>query len=426
MKQKWKESILLFAIMLLMMGLSYAGLSGWKRTPHLYEYDKTAQAKQEKQTELARQGEERQNGKEQKQPQKKNTKNNNNTDRKEQDTDQKDDQNTSDSDRKRQGTDGDHSIRGDGENGGSDLPQQSVMPAAPVQSDAPVDGPTYTRIPEKMPTVAHTQTPEPKPTPKDEVASLACTWSDKDELLYGEKIATDGMKVVATYRSGDTKEIAEKDYTIRGLNNNSVGKHTMTIAYGNVECRLSYTINNYTKSLDYSWPTKDRCYEGEDIEDASLSVKVKMADGTTKTVTKYTVSGINSYLTNEPQNFKISYKDTVINKTFSVTGSCTFYSRKISIHCYYYSDAEMTKLVDSHSYNGDYDYFSDERISLRAFTDGDLDDDDATYKKKKYTLKEVKVEEADGSGNLVSKSLPYLVKERFFDGISLTKKYVVS
>lgn len=426
MKQKWKESILLFAIMLLVMGLSYAGLSGWKRTPHLYEYDKTAQAKQEKQMELAQQGEERQNGKEQKQPQKKNTKNNNNTDRKEQDTDQKDDQNTSDSNRKRQGTDGDRSMRGDGEDGGSDLPQQSVMPTGPEQTDAPVDAPTYTRVPTKMPTVAHTQTPEPKPTPKDEVASLACTWSDKDELLYGEKIATDGMKVVATYRSGDTKEIAEKDYTIRGLNNNSVGKHTMTIAYGNVECRLSYTINNYTKSLDYSWPTKDRCYEGEDIEDASLSVKVKMADGTTKTVTKYTVSGINSYLTNEPQNFKISYKDTVINKTFSVTGSCTFYSRKISIHCYYYSDAEMTKLVDSHSYNGDYDYFSDERISLRAFTDGDLDDDDATYKKKKYTLKEVKVEEADGSGNLVSKSLPYLVKERFFDGISLTKKYVVS
>ncbi len=426
MKQKWKESILLLGILLLVVGVSYAGLSRWKRTPHLYEYDKTAQAKQEKQTELVKQGEERQDGKEQKQPQKKNTKNNNHTDRKEQDTDQKDDQNTSDSDRKRQGTDGDHSIRGDGENGGSDLPQQSVMPAAPVQSDAPVDGPTYTRIPEKMPTVEHTASPKPAPTPKDEIVSISCTWPDKDELLYGREINRDSMKVVANYQSGDTKEIASHDYTVRGLNNNSVGKHTMTIAYGESECKLSYTINNYTESLDYSWPTKDRCYEGEDVQDTNLTVKVKMADGTTKTVTKYTISGVNNYLTNEPQKFKISYKDTILNKTFSVTGSCTFYSRKISIHCYYYSDAEMTQLIEKHSYNGDYDYFSDERITLRAFTSGELDDDDATYKKKKYTLKEVKISEADAAGNLTSKSLPYLVKERFFYGISLTKKYVVS
>lgn len=70
----------------------------------------------------------------------------------------------------------------------------------------------------------------------------------------------DGMKVTAKYESGKTSRLAKGAYVVRGLNNNSVGKHNMTISSGGAECRISYTINNYTKSLTYSWPTKDECY----------------------------------------------------------------------------------------------------------------------------------------------------------------------
>ena len=66
----------------------------------------------------------------------------------------------------------------------------------------------------------------------------------------------DGMKVTAKYESGKTSRLAKGAYVVRGLNNNSVGKHNMTISSGGAECRISYTINNYTKSLTYSWPTR--------------------------------------------------------------------------------------------------------------------------------------------------------------------------
>ena len=48
------------------------------------------------------------------------------------------------------------------------------------------------------------------------------------------------------------------------------------------------------------------------------------------------------------------------------------------------------------------------------------------YNSKKYVLKSVEMEEADASGVYAKKATPYLVKERFFYGIRMTKIYVLS
>ena len=45
---------------------------------------------------------------------------------------------------------------------------------------------------------------------------------------------------------------------------------------------------------------------------------------------------------------------------------------------------------------------------------------------KKYVIKSVEMEEADASGVYAKKATPYLVKERFFYGIRMTKIYVLS
>lgn len=236
----------------------------------------------------------------------------------------------------------------------------------------------------------------------------------------------DGMKVTAKYESGKTSRLAKGAYVVRGLNNNSVGKHNMTISSGGAECRISYTINNYTKSLTYSWPTKDECYTEEDFSDGALTVQVLMADGTKQEITKYEITGYNEKLFDKQQTFTITYKDKVIDKTFTATGTCTFHMRSMRIRCYYYRDESLTDLAGSYSYAGNYDYYSDERVSLNAFRKDDLQDKDTMYNSKKYVLKSVEMEEADPSGNYAKKTTPYLVKERFFYGIRMTKIYVLS
>lgn len=203
----------------------------------------------------------------------------------------------------------------------------------------------------------------------------------------------------------------------------------MTVSYNkddSINCKLDYVVNNFTKSITYNWPTKDQCYKGEEFPSDAITVKTKMADGSTKTTTQYEITGYNNILLDVEQNFTITYKDTTTKETFEAKGTCRFFNRKITLHCYYYSDAEMKHLVSSRTYNGDYDDYEGEIISLSAFKSGALEDNDAFYKKKRYNLKEISLAEIDSAGNTQKKSLPYQVKERFFDAISLTKKYVLA
>ena len=397
MKRRKKESVLLFAALFITGMLIYAGLANWERTPHLYEYDKKSLAKEIKAADANRQAskEEDAEAKTRKEPKKqwKRQEKKDNSIKK---------QNTSKADKKQTDGTGDESVPGgkDGGSGVPDLPDQQVTESDGGQQPE-----------ETVDDAKATQTPKPSTEP--------------DNLLYGKDISMNGMKVTAKYESGKTSRLAKGAYVVRGLNNNSVGKHNMTISSGGAECRISYTINNYTKSLTYSWPTKDECYTEEDFSDGALTVQVLMADGTKQEITKYEITGYNEKLFDKQQTFTITYKDKVIDKTFTATGTCTFHMRSMRIRCYYYRES-LTDLAGSYSYAGNYDYYSDERVSLNAFRKDDLQDKDTMYNSKKYVLKSVEMEEADPSGNYAKKTTPYLVKERFFYGIRMTKIYVLS
>ena len=59
--------------------------------------------------------------------------------------------------------------------------------------------------------------------------------------------------------------------------------------------------------------------------------------------------------------------------------TCTFHMRSMRIRCYYYRDESLADLAGSYSYAGNYDYYSDERVSLNAFRKDDLQDKDTMY-----------------------------------------------
>lgn len=72
-----------------------------------------------------------------------------------------------------------------------------------------------------------------------------------------------------------------------------------------------------------------------------------MADGTKQEITKYEITGYNEKLFDKQQTFTITYKDKVIDKTFTATGTCTFHMRSMRIRCYYYRDESLTDLAGS-------------------------------------------------------------------------------
>ena len=350
MKRRKKESVLLFAALFITGMLIYAGLANWERTPHLYEYDKKSLAKEIKAADANRQAskEEDAESKTRKEPKKqwKRQEKKDNSIKK---------QNTSKADKKQTDGTGDESVPGgkDGGSGVPDLPDQQVTEGdGGQQPEETVDDAKATQTPKPSAEPDDNPKNTEKPEETDRIISLSCEWSEKDNLLYGKDISMDGMKVTAKYESGKTSRLAKGAYVVRGLNNNSVGKHNMTISSGGAECRISYTINNYTKSLTYSWPTKDECYTEEDFSDGALTVQVLMADGTKQEITKYEITGYNEKLFDKQQAFTITYKDKVIDKTFTATGTCTFHMRSMRIRCYYYRDESLTDLAGSYSYAG--------------------------------------------------------------------------
>lgn len=485
MKPRRRESLLLFCVMLAAGFIIYRGLAGWERTPHLYEYDKKVLAKEQKVAETAQeQAEDRDSKTEvQKEPKKqwdkqeenKNERQNKDVSRAEEKRkDQKPEeeqeetpQDTKDENGQQDGTSGEDGTANtnggetgttdeNGNNFQGDGGEQSTgdkneeAPSVPASSSEPagdkgeggkqddvVEKPKTTPKPTLKPTPKPTPKPTVKPTPTptkkpaptekpDNIVSLSCKWEEKDHLLYGEEISLDGLIVTAKYESGKTVVLAEGKYNVRGLNNNSVGKHNMVVSSGGAECRMSYTINNFTKSLTYWWPTKDECYGGEEFYDDVLKVYAKMADGTKQQVLTFQISGYNNQLYDVPQTFQITYHDETVNKDFSVDGTCTFHMRILKVQCYYYKDSGQTDLAGSKTYLGDYDAYSEERMSLWKFQKEvkDGDDGDAKYKKKTYSLKAVKIEEQDENGSFAEKRVPYYFEERFFREVRLTKIFV--
>lgn len=411
--RKWWEGSIFLLILLLVGSLVWAVLSQWKRTPHIYAYDDGVNIEKEK--ELADAGEQENEAEEEQQT----------TPPDEQDDDadtHNPDLDNSDSSDKKQGEGskpgnsehgtpgGEGSGEGVGDEGGGDgtgdgdgepVSGSAVPAASPDAGEGAESSPTPVPAAE---TPGPTKEPEQTPPPKDKVVSLTCTWADKDTLLYKGSIPRDSIKVKATYSSGRQVDLDASDYTISGLNNDSIGTHTMTVIYEDVMCRLNYTVNNYIDHIEYDWPTRMKCYKGEVIDEYVLTVTVYMADNTEYDLkdSQYKITGIDNQKTGVQQTFRITYEG------FSVEGTCQFTEQKIVVTDQFY-DGQTLQATET---NGEASSQIRKEMTISDETGAKV-----TRNGKEYVLKSIKVV-VDGR----EKSLPYEVDERNFD-IQITRRY---
>ena len=263
--------------------------------------------------------------------------------------------------------------------------------------------PTPTPIPTLMPDPSSTPEPvatsEPTEEPEDKIKSIKCSWPDKDSLLYGKSIPRDTMVVTAVYESGKEEKLSQDDYQVTGLRATVCGKHKLTVIYGDFECKLTYTVENYIVKLTYDWDSQDTCYKGEAINDDVLTVYTEMADGSEEEIPfgDYDLSGIDNKLVDKKQNFTIRYKG------FEVSGTCTFHAWTVTVHNVYCSDAGYKDVVyEAVGEPQEVDY--NQRIkSLGLGTE-------KSYKGDTYILKK---EELTADGR--KRPLPYNVRAREFD-----------
>ncbi len=237
----------------------------------------------------------------------------------------------------------------------------------------------------------------------DSISSIQCTWAEKDSLLYQKEISLDNFQASLVYESGKVVVLEEDEYTISNLKNDVLGQHILTVQYEEWECSLEYTINNYVKEIAYSWPTKEECYEGEEIDGKVLEVKEIMADGTECTLSEdeYELTGVDNTKLDEEQTFTIRAGE------HEVTGTCLFRSYQHKKVIYYYDEkedkAKETKEIEKNLVG----------TNLLDVTDLEEEDGWDTYTVKKNTLK-VNGKKTD---------LPYKVGKRDFDVECVIKYY---
>jgi hypothetical protein len=414
--KKWQESAVLLLILLLTFSLLWIGLSGWKRTPHIYAYDEGTAI--EKETQLAQEGDDRQEEeksrettpprKQQEDSETENAREDARDSREKKEGKDKNSKKSTEGEPDSEGETGDEdgdgegtgSEEGDGDGEGTGDGGEEGTPTA-----APEEKPEKDTAVTNPPAATKTPTATPKATvdPEDTVVSLSCTWSDKDSLLYKREIPKDTITVKATYSSGKEVELDASEYTIAGLKNDSVGQHIMTVIYGDATCKLVYKVNNYAKSISYEWDTKDECYKDEVIDDGVLQVTVLMADKTEESLSlgEYTLSGVDNQKTGVEQTFTIRYLD------FTLTGTCRFWDRKVTYINQYYSGGN---LQDTETINVTEMPKEDAVISMndsfrRVIKNGVL-----------YVVDDMEVV-ADGK----KKNVPYRV-DRYFE-LTVTRKY---
>ena len=123
--------------------------------------------------------------------------------------------------------------------------------------------------------------------------------SDKDAFEYGEELS---VKLYANYSDGSSVEVT--NYQVSGYNPNLSGEQTVVFTYEGMTTSLKVKVNDpvlvsinvVNNSESYDW--------GEDLD---ISVTATYSDGSTVTVTDYTVDGYNSQEEGE-QNVTVSYQ----------------------------------------------------------------------------------------------------------------------
>lgn len=148
----------------------------------------------------------------------------------------------------------------------------------------------------------------------------------KTSYVEGQNFDDSGMKVIAKYNDGSSKEIT--DYIITDGNNLTVGKTTVTISYteNNVtktkEQEITVVAKELTEIIITKEPTNKNYIEGQNFDSSGMKITAKYNDGSNKEVSNYTVTDGDN-LTTDKTTVTISYTEKAITKTVNQTISVT-------------------------------------------------------------------------------------------------------
>ncbi len=146
----------------------------------------------------------------------------------------------------------------------------------------------------------------------------------KLQYMQYEAFDKSGLKAVAVYNDGSTKEIT--DYTLAASTAES-GVQTVTVAYAGFVQTFEINVTmKYIESIRITAPTKLIYYIGQSLDTTGLEVIVTYNDGSETPVLGYTLSGFDSAtagtktVTVSYEGFTKTFEVAVITKTAVETG----------------------------------------------------------------------------------------------------------
>lgn len=126
------------------------------------------------------------------------------------------------------------------------------------------------------------------------LTSIAVTTPpSKTTYNYGEKFASAGMVITATYNDGATRVVSGWTYSPTG--NLNLSNTTITISYAEggttKTCTQAITVKNTLTSISVATPpSKTSYFAGESFSTAGMVIKATYGDGSTGNVSGYTYS----------------------------------------------------------------------------------------------------------------------------------------
>lgn len=144
---------------------------------------------------------------------------------------------------------------------------------------------------------------------------------NKTSYIEGQNFDSTGMVVKAYYNS-KTKpsEILDKFlYSIENGNKLKVGQDSVTIKYEDktVNQKITVVKNSVTKLEIKTPPTKTQYKEGENFDKSGMVIQATYKDGTTKTISDYTISDGNN-LRAEQTYVTISFEGIAVKQNINV------------------------------------------------------------------------------------------------------------
>ena len=152
--------------------------------------------------------------------------------------------------------------------------------------------------------------------------SLTLTPPTKLDYQIGESLDTGGMKVMANYSNGTSKDVTAYVF-ISGFDSASEGSKTVTVGYGAKTATFEVLITAFSevKGIKVTPPSKTKYVLGEVFDTAGMQVTAEYSDGTTRDVTdQATISGFDS-TTAGNKTITVLYQGKTAVFTVKVTAS---------------------------------------------------------------------------------------------------------